>query len=971
MKIGNKEFKVTVPDDPRKGLLGTNSIAKDRLMKFSFPDGKAHITMKGMGYPIDLIAVDKGKVSQVIKAKVGEDYMFKSKEVYEAKNDSGIEVGQVVKAQKGIGPLLSHKNTKPLSNLVTDLEAMRLLNNYDSNKDLILPESTVVARPMTKVEERSPRTYIGGLGKSANKAAKFSADFYNKSVMPSMKFETDTLLPLIREEELTGNKSLSSIMARRYHESPASNQNKQNVRRAVKHERLTKGLMLPKTSSSDVKGQLYQDMRKRVDDAQILNSGREYHKTPNIPPPVKADSYDLDEGYHSDEYSVGGYYMPYAKEPEIGIYPTIEFIRNLLKGGGKETLTHEVAHSEYDNFKYKDLSDLIKTGSKAEDGYTNSDTENMSRLHEGLKYLESQGKYRQGHHINESLLKDLYLATKQKSGNRDHFIEAFPTMEHFKTYFNTKFGPRSTSDYKQGGLLKAQNGSVLAKLHFKAKTGKEPSGAKDMVIVADMEKNPSKYGIKEGVLPSIEIKADSEVPEKSMPMKYISGEARKHELDQNESLLGKGLRFIDPSTRSKDKGFAAFQMANPNAKPTDYKGGGIEQSELISDVGSLGLGMAGKLAKKGMGTVSRHLLQGSKEVKPSVIDFQDIFEKESRPGKMLEFKGKLGDRIETLDNNSLNKVESTSKDFIKHLMTAPEFEKRFKEFEGNTYLGMFPTPYTSVLRNLKSRINDIPFYSHNSNTSYGEWRAPNNFFNLAYMSGKSYDQLAPGEIFIDRNNPILNKISVGVHELTHGLTSGNLGLSNKSKNLLSEVGLTKKQYEDLDENLGLDPKSIMKHQEYMNSPTEIHARINQLRHGLYPNSPYKALTHSEVEDWVNSNYPSWGSYYDLKKLTDVANKMYSPVALGLGIKSLTQPKQETKSFSKGGLLVLDDKANVQHEISDGSRIFSRVHTKQLLSLRDKIASMKAGGPIKESHKELAELFFKLIAHQDKLEPEYV
>jgi uncharacterized membrane protein (UPF0127 family) len=101
MKIGKQEFKVTVPDDPRKGLLGTKSIAKDRLMKFSFPDGNAHITMKGMGYPIDLIAVDKGKVSQVIKARVGEDYMFKAKEVYEAKNDSGIEIGQVVKAQNG------------------------------------------------------------------------------------------------------------------------------------------------------------------------------------------------------------------------------------------------------------------------------------------------------------------------------------------------------------------------------------------------------------------------------------------------------------------------------------------------------------------------------------------------------------------------------------------------------------------------------------------------------------------------------------------------------------------------------------------------------------------------------------------------------------------------------------------------------------------------------------------------------
>jgi hypothetical protein len=64
--------------------------------------------------------------------------------------------------------------------------------------------------------------------------------------------------------------------------------------------------------------------------------------------------------------------------------------------------------------------------------------------------------------------------------------------------------------WQQGGVIKMQQGG-LAKLHFKALYGKEPSGAGDMVKVADIESNPTKYGIKAGMLPEVSITAKSEV----------------------------------------------------------------------------------------------------------------------------------------------------------------------------------------------------------------------------------------------------------------------------------------------------------------------------------------------------------------------------------------------------------------------------------------------------------------------------
>jgi uncharacterized membrane protein (UPF0127 family) len=80
--------------------------------------------------------------------------------------------------------------------------------------------------------------------------------------------------------------------------------------------------------------------------------------------------------------------------------------------------------------------------------------------------------------------------------------------------------------------------------------------------------------------------------------------------------------------------------------------------------------------------------------------------------------------------------------------------------------------------------------------------------------------------------------------------------------------------------------------------------------------------------------------------------------------------QVTKA-QNGGLLILDQKGNVQKEIGDGSRIFSRIHTNQLVDTARSIAKKRSGGSINKGYEELANLFFKFIDIQDKLKPEYV
>lgn len=70
--------------------------------------------------------------------------------------------------------------------------------------------------------------------------------------------------------------------------------------------------------------------------------------------------------------------------------------------------------------------------------------------------------------------------------------------------------------------------------------------------------------------------------------------------------------------------------------------------------------------------------------------------------------------------------------------------------------------------------------------------------------------------------------------------------------------------------------------------------------------------------------------------------------------------------AEGNLHILDDKGIVQGNLQGNERVFSRIHTKQLYKLADKVGS----NPSNTSYRALGKAIVRMINKQDIQEPEY-
>lgn len=112
--------------------------------------------------------------------------------------------------------------------------------------------------------------------------------------------------------------------------------------------------------------------------------------------------------------------------------------------------------------------------------------------------------------------------------------------------------------------------------------------------------------------------------------------------------------------------------------------------------------------------------------------------------------------------------------------------------------------------------------------------------------------------------------STGVHELTHQLTNGDKGLSNYMKMDLGSMfkntrnDLLKMSPDNFSNNI--EYQKYIDHVDYYTRPTEVHARINEIRHHLNPTNPWKSI---ELEDKIKLN----NSYSEGKLPSNVKNMM--------------------------------------------------------------------------------------------------
>ena len=167
------------------------------------------------------------------------------------------------------------------------------------------------------------------------------------------------------------------------------------------------------------------------------------------------------------------------------------------------------------------------------------------------------------------------------------------------------------------------------------------------------------------------------------------------------------------------------------------------------------------------------------------------------------------------------------------------------------------------------------------------------YFNHALTSsGVSYGE--PSEIYMNRSMyfPFNKKglESSKIHEATHAMESNGLMFNAKEKaDLLEPFGLTEDEYKKL-KSPGLlsfkDPK-------YFTDPTEIHARMNEVRYqlGLKPGEPMTKEMYNKA--YKLNKFEGMGPYIkDSKKMLDLFNKFYVGAPLVAGSAALANSDKQ-------------------------------------------------------------------------------
>ena len=159
--------------------------------------------------------------------------------------------------------------------------------------------------------------------------------------------------------------------------------------------------------------------------------------------------------------------------------------------------------------------------------------------------------------------------------------------------------------------------------------------------------------------------------------------------------------------------------------------------------------------------------------------------------------------------------------------------------------------------------------------------------NIVSTAGLSYG--TPDGIYINRLvHPFENtaKQSTKIHEGTHLLEANGKMFTSKESQILQEP---------------FNINSSEKLNDYFTNPTEIHARMNQIRHAL-KKSPEDIITLEEIGKLNTKNKLfGMGPYIkDSKKFVDLMNNFYAvPAAIGTGV-LLNNNSEQPKQYKQGG-----------------------------------------------------------------------
>lgn len=248
----------------------------------------------------------------------------------------------------------------------------------------------------------------------------------------------------------------------------------------------------------------------------------------------------------------------------------------------------------------------------------------------------------------------------------------------------------------------------------------------------------------------------------------------------------------------------------------------------------------------------------------------------------------------------INKI-STNKpingvDYLKNYYSNENFLKRYAELNPE-YSG------NHLQHEIKNRLND--YIPKTYKDLYKDTIKKNNILdNLAFLStkiktgGLSYG--TPDGIYLNSTmnkfslTPIKTNESVRVHELTHLLENNGKYLTDADKKLLQSSFIPKKEFNVLDK---IKNKIFLR--DYMITPTEIHARINQARYELnlkpgdvFTEKMYNNLN-NPLSNFFKNSFNGMGRFIqDKNKFIDTMNKMWGVVPAVTTGYGLTQNKKE-------------------------------------------------------------------------------
>ena len=238
---------------------------------------------------------------------------------------------------------------------------------------------------------------------------------------------------------------------------------------------------------------------------------------------------------------------------------------------------------------------------------------------------------------------------------------------------------------------------------------------------------------------------------------------------------------------------------------------------------------------------------------------------------------------------------SSAKDIIKNRSLPVSTEDRFAE---GKYKPQFDNPIMDVL-NMRHSDN-LGVYQRGIDKSYVDrYPAPEERLILNEQGLPKWDK-GTNKLQQTTNYIPGNIKSTTIHEGTHTLTQGDRGLSSENYKLLGKDMFPTYEYDPSK----IDPNEMETPESYYTRPTEVHARINELR-SHYNLKPGQHISESRADDILDDIKhektpvsPEFADYiikysnndsYGRDKLANAMNKMFGVAApVGIGAAALSQ-----------------------------------------------------------------------------------